>query len=593
MISTMVLAAHPNVVLTIRSRSLIVTLEPILVAVSRSVDIPKISSHPEWRFNVLLRKLTIGKRAAVGFSAITLILLLTGLFCLSRMAELNRMTKHINDYWLSGMTTLQKFSSQVGVLRIESVRIRSNDAAQTRSKSEELIAQSRAHLVSELEQYKSRNAGAEDLALVEYLEKDLTTYLRFLDRLLLSLKTGSLNPEESSILSTGLADSGRSMGEHLTELLELNQAGVTKATEETQELYGRAVTVVLIVLGIASLLTIVLAWMLTKSIILPIHQALNAAKSIAAGRLNVHLEPHGNDEPAMLLFAMRDMQQYLLMTVSLISTLANQLATASEQMSVIMGESNRGLQQQSSEIEQAATAITQMSAAVDEVASNAVSTSELSQESDKEMRDGHKQILEIVEYIQTLNHEVSNASSQANELADQARGISRVLEVIRSIAEQTNLLALNAAIEAARAGEAGRGFAVVADEVRSLSLRTRDSTQEIQSIIINIQGSTMETVESLHLSASHADQTLKRAMTVNTALERISSAVSLIKDRNLMIASASEQQATVARELDQSLIKIRDLSSHSATSADQTSEASLELSNLAIELKGTISRFTI
>ncbi|ROM70833.1 chemotaxis protein [Pseudomonas brassicacearum] len=542
---------------------------------------------------MLMRKLTIGKRAAVGFGAITLILLLTGLFCLSRMAELNKMTKHINDHWLSGMTILQKFSSQVGVLRIESVRIRSNDAAQLRSKSKELISQARTNVLSELERYKSRNSGTENLALVEHLEKDLTTYLRFLDQLLSSLKTGPLSPEESLTLGTGLADSGRSMGEHLAELLKLNQTGVTRATEEIQELYGRAVTIVLIVVGIASLLTIALAWMLTKSIVLPIYQALDAAKSIAAGRLNIRLEPRGNDEPAMLLFAMRDMQQYLLMTIGLIGTSADQLATASEQMSVIMGESNRGLQQQSSEIEQAATAVTQMSAAVDEVASNAVSTSELSQESDKDMRDGHKQILEIVEYIQTLNHGVSNASAQAHELANQARGITRVLEVIRSIAEQTNLLALNAAIEAARAGEAGRGFAVVADEVRSLSLRTRDSTQEIQSIIINIQSSTMETVESLQLSASHANLTLNRAVTVNTALERISSAVSLIKDRNLMIASASEQQATVARELDQSLIKIRDLSSHSATRADQTSGASLELSKLAIELKKTISRFSI
>jgi len=542
---------------------------------------------------VLLRKLTIGKRAAVCFSAITLILLLTGLFCLSRMAELNRMTRHINDYWLSGMATLQAFSSQVGVLRIESVRIRSNDAPQMRSKSEGLIAESRANLIQELERYKARNAGAEERVLVDTLEADLATYLRNLDRLLQLLKSSQPNPDESMMLSKGLADSGGSMGKHLGQLLQLNQAGVAKAAEETQQLYERAVAVVLLVLCAASMLTVALAWLLTKSIVNPIAQALHAAKSIAAGRLNEHIEPQGHDEPAMLLFAMRDMQQNLRSTISLISTSAGQLASASEQMSAVMSESNRGLRQQSSEIEQAAAAITQMSAAVDEVASNAVSTSELSQESDEEMRNGHRQVSEIVGLIQTLTQEVSSASAQANELSDQARGISRVMEVIRGIAEQTNLLALNAAIEAARAGEAGRGFAVVADEVRSLALRTQGSTREIESIISSIQASTTVTVESLQLSANQAGQTLERALTVNGALERVTGAVSLIKDRNLVIASASEQQAAVARELDRSLVNIRDLSGHSATSADQISGASVELSRLAVGLNEVVARFSI
>ncbi|MGF6127832.1 methyl-accepting chemotaxis protein [Pseudomonas frederiksbergensis] len=542
---------------------------------------------------MLLRKLTIGKRAAVCFSAITLILLLTGLFCLSRMAELNRMTRHINDYWLSGMATLQAFSSQVGVLRIESVRIRSNDAPQMRSKSEGLIAESRANLIQELERYKARSAGAEERVLVDTLEADLATYLRNLDRLLQLLKSSQPNPDESMMLSKGLADSGGSMGKHLGQLLQVNQAGVAKAAEETQQLYERAVAVVLLVLCAASMLTVALAWRLTKSIVSPIAEALHAAKSIAAGRLNEHIEPQGHDEPAMLLFAMQDMQQNLRSTISLISTSAGQLASASEQMSAVMSESNRGLRQQSSEIEQAAAAITQMSAAVDEVASNAVSTSELSQESDEEMRNGHKQVSEIVDLIQTLTQEVSSASARANELSDQARGISRVMEVIRGIAEQTNLLALNAAIEAARAGEAGRGFAVVADEVRSLALRTQGSTREIESIISSIQASTTVTVESLQLSANQADQTLERALTVNGALERVTGAVSLIKDRNLVIASASEQQAAVARELDRSLVNIRDLSGHSATSADQISGASVELSRLAVGLNEVVTRFSI
>ena len=173
------------------------------------------------------------------------------------------------------------------------------------------------------------------------------------------------------------------------------------------------------------------------------------------------------------------------------------------------------------------------------------------------------------------------------------QGISKVLDVIRAIAEQTNLLALNAAIEAARAGDAGRGFAVVADEVRALAHRTQQSTQEIEQMIGGIQQGTNQAVDAMQHSSQRARATLEMARAAGKALDTITEAISHISERNLVIASASEEQAQVAREVDRNLVNIRDLAQQTAAGAHQTSAASQELSRLAVDLNGLVMRFRV
>ncbi|WP_409440447.1 methyl-accepting chemotaxis protein [Pseudomonas sp.] len=258
-----------------------------------------------------------------------------------------------------------------------------------------------------------------------------------------------------------------------------------------------------------------------------------------------------------------------------------------------MEESTRGLQRQNDEIEQAATAVNEMTSAVEGVASNAVSTSEASQASSHSAQQGRAQLSDAIASIEALTSDVLGASQSAEELAEQALNISKVLDVIRAVAEQTNLLALNAAIEAARAGDAGRGFAVVADEVRALAHRTGESTREIESMIGSIQQGTGQTVQALQSSAERARSTLEKANAAGEALSTITSNVADINDRNLLIASASEQQAQVAREVDRSLVSIRDLSVQTAAGAQQTSVAIQELARLAVDLNGLVRRFSL
>ncbi|MGY2375741.1 methyl-accepting chemotaxis protein [Pseudomonas sp. SDO524_S393] len=290
---------------------------------------------------------------------------------------------------------------------------------------------------------------------------------------------------------------------------------------------------------------------------------------------------------------MAKMQDKLRDTLQRIAGSATQLASAAEELNAVTDESARGLTQQNNEIEQAATAVNEMTSAVEEVARNAVSTSQASRDATASAGDGRDLVQETVGAIERMSSDVQATATLISNLADESRDIGKVLDVIRGLADQTNLLALNAAIEAARAGEAGRGFAVVADEVRALAHRTQQSTREIERMIGSIQAGTEHAVDSMRNSTERAESTLNIAKGAGLSLETINTAIVEINERNLVIASAAEEQAQVAREVDRNLVNIRDLSVQSATGASQTSSASSELSRLAVDLNGMVSRFRL
>ncbi|MGC6369866.1 methyl-accepting chemotaxis protein [Pseudomonas sp. K2I15] len=287
------------------------------------------------------------------------------------------------------------------------------------------------------------------------------------------------------------------------------------------------------------------------------------------------------------------MRDNLVQTLRQITGSSNQLAAAAEELNAVTAEGSRDLQQQHGEIEQAATAVTQMTTAIEDVARNAASTSELSQESRNIALKGQQRMVEALNSIRSLTQGVELSSEQVGGLADQAKSIGKVLDVIRAIAEQTNLLALNAAIEAARAGDAGRGFAVVADEVRALAHRTAQSTQEIEQMIGGIQTGTANAVNTMHASSSMTQQTLELAELAQKALADIVAANDEINDRNLVITTSADEQAHVARAVDQNLLNIQQLSIQSSEGSSQTTAASQSLATLASELNTMVKHFQI
>ncbi|WP_445261429.1 methyl-accepting chemotaxis protein [Pseudomonas sp. RA_5y_Pfl1_P24] len=276
-----------------------------------------------------------------------------------------------------------------------------------------------------------------------------------------------------------------------------------------------------------------------------------------------------------------------------IANASDQLASAAEELSAVTDESSRGLTRQNDEIQQAATAVNQMTAAVDEVASNAVSTSEASRQATSEAEDGRQQVEQAVSGMSSMVSEIDDSTQSVADLAGQVREIGKVIDVIRGIADQTNLLALNAAIEAARAGEQGRGFAVVADEVRALAHRTQISTVDIEKMIGEVQVGADGAVAAMNKSLTWANNTQALAQNAGEALQRITASVAMINERNLVIASASEEQAQVAREVDRNLLNIQDLYTQTAAGANQTNAASQDLSRLATSFNALVSKFQL
>jgi methyl-accepting chemotaxis protein len=262
-------------------------------------------------------------------------------------------------------------------------------------------------------------------------------------------------------------------------------------------------------------------------------------------------------------------------------------------MHAVTEDASKGMVRQNHEVEMAATAVTEMSAAVEEVARNASAASDAANRSNEAAVAGRERVDETVQAINVMVARVQDASHEVQGLAGMATDISRVLDVIRAIAEQTNLLALNAAIEAARAGEAGRGFAVVADEVRALAHRTQQSTSEIEQMISSIQKGTEAAVSAMDHTNTQAQKTRDTAQGAGSALVDITESIGNITERNVLIATASEEQAQVAREVDRGLISIRDLSSQAAEGAGQTAIATSELSRLAVELNRLVKQFRI
>lgn len=382
-------------------------------------------------------------------------------------------------------------------------------------------------------------------------------------------------------------------------LQQLRERGKSQAELRFQEQVAyssQTRDIAIVVTLLISVMGVIVTLMTTRSILRSIggepSTVADFTRLIAQGDLSNHIEVVAGDKSSVAA-AVGNMQQQLRQTLQEIASSANQLSIAAEQLTSVTQEGANGLQKQANEIDMAATAVNQMTSAVEEVARNAEHTSHSSSSATAAAEEGSALVKKTVSAIDNMGVDIGKTSELIGELADQSRDIGKVLDVIRGLAEQTNLLALNAAIEAARAGEAGRGFAVVADEVRALAHRTQQSTSEIERLVTGIQNGTDRAVGSMQGNTELAASTLVIAEGANEALSRINEAVSEINGLNLVIASASQEQAHVAREVDRNLVNIRDLSIKSSQGASQTTSASHELSRLAEDLSGIVGRFKL
>ncbi|AIL59584.1 methyl-accepting chemotaxis sensory transducer [Pseudomonas alkylphenolica] len=539
-----------------------------------------------------LRNMNIAPRALLGFALIGALMLGLGLFALNQMSKIRQAGEFIEQSSVPSITNLDQITQLTLRLRTLSYRLLLNREADTLQNTLKLIGQRNQQIDEARRIYEPLISSPQERSAYNQYVQLLNEYRQLESRMHQASQSNDLETLRT-LINRDMLNSSEQINSVMDQLVSINTEQTRTINQTAADQYSNAVSLVISLLLAATVLTLICALLLTRSIVKPIDEALQAAERIAEGDLTRTIETEGHDEAARLLRAMAKMQNKLRDTLQLIAGSATQLASAAEELNSVTDESARGLQQQNNEIEQAATAVTEMTSAVEEVARNAVSTSEASKEATRSAGDGRDLVLETVSAIERMSVDVQGTAELIGNLAEESRDIGKVLDVIRGLADQTNLLALNAAIEAARAGEAGRGFAVVADEVRALAHRTQQSTSEIERMIGSIQGGTEQAVNSMRNSTERAESTLNIARGAGLALDTITGAVAEINERNLVIASAAEEQAQVAREVDRNLVNINDLSVQSATGAHQTTAASAELSRLAVDLNGLVARFSV
>jgi methyl-accepting chemotaxis protein len=503
-----------------------------------------------------LRNINIAPRASLGFGLVALLVLLLGGFSLIQMDQARKQSELINENWLPSIMSLGQLNQDILRLRALTMRLviinDENLQRETLVKADDI----KSSLDKLDATYSGLISSAEEQSIYDRFRQAERAYLQEQGKVITAVRQGDRDAAEA-VFDGPINEHADTIAQALAELLEHNRVGAVAATEVADKIFASSRLWVMVMVILALVLTVILAILLTRSIVAPLAEAVRYAEVVAGGNLSQSIEVHGTDEPARLLGALKNMQQSLRSTIQGIYDSSTQLASASEELSAVTENSTHGLHQQNNEIEQAATAVTEMTSASEEVARNAVDTSEATKNSNRTAQHGREQVRQTVDSISHLAEDVTKTASEVEQLAGKVRDISKVLDVIRSIAEQTNLLALNAAIEAARAGDAGRGFAVVADEVRALAHRTQQSTQEIEQMVGGIQQGTDRAVSAMQSSNSRAHSTLDVAKAAGQALDEIAEAISQINERNLVIASAAEEQAQVAREVDRNLVNIR------------------------------------
>ncbi|KTT03207.1 chemotaxis protein [Pseudomonas oryzihabitans] len=539
-----------------------------------------------------MRTLKLSARSALCFATITLLLLVLAITSALGLNSLYKAEQDVETNWMPSIGQTGKMNALMLRLRLETLRVVASEDTQVKQTAITVIAQSRLDLSQAVVDYMKLVASPAEQRLADDVAAGIKAYDGRLDEILNIAQTRSAN-EGIAFINANIRPLTNELQKKIMALGEFNEQGAKQAGQLAAQTYGRSLWLLGLISALAVVLTVVLAVLYTRSILQPLRQVLGINQRIAAGDLRVAAEATGRDEMADLIKATVQMQQTLRETVSHIGEASTQLASAAEEMNAVTDEASRGLQRQNAEVEQAATAVNEMTSAVEEVARNAASASASAQQSEQSTGVGAARVTETVKAIHGLTDTVSRTSEQIVELAQQAQGIAKVVDVIRGIAEQTNLLALNAAIEAARAGEQGRGFAVVADEVRALAHRTQESTREIEQMIGGIQTGSEGAVQAMQQSRDEATATLKIASEAGAALEEIARSITEINERNFLIATASEEQAQVARSVDQNLVSIRDLSIQTSAGAHQTAAAAHEVSRLAVDMNRLVTRFSV
>lgn len=540
----------------------------------------------------MIRDIKIGMRSALFFGLLGLITLALGVFAIVQLAKINDNTDVLALHRIPALSTATELRRHTLRSQILITEISDAQNQQERNSLKQQLSVVEGEYTEAEKRMETLARSAEAKQLLNNVIRSHDAFMATLPELYRLSDTQSV-AEALAYRRNTVMPSAQQLIEALDVLGDFQLQRADEVNDQATQTYTNSKTALITGIVITLALLSLLAFVYSRSLILPLRYAVKVARRVADGDLTEQVKDDHKDEAADMLRALADMQTQLRDTLSLISDSSQQLATTSEELSVVTNQSTQIVTEQSDQLEQAATAVTELTTAIEEVARSANSTSDTAEIADEKTQLGQAKINETISTIETLTSDIKRSADGVLTLAGNIKNIGSVLDVIRAIADQTNLLALNAAIEAARAGESGRGFAVVADEVRALAYRTQESTKEIEQMINAVQAETNNAVDNMNSSNQRAASTLVVANDAGVAFSEITRLISQISDQNITIASAAEEQATVAREVDKNLVHIRDLSLQTAAGSNQTNASSAELAKLAEQLNELVLRFKI
>lgn len=546
----------------------------------------------------MFKNMSIGQKLSAGFAILALLVLGLAWFSSSQLARLF----HDSETITGNLLPSTRYASQMHVAILDARRSQLAQVIGGLNNDMQEVNERTATFNKAKQEFEqaAQKYGAlpfttdEEKQVYEQLVNAGAQYFRVHEELMSAFAAGDLD-KVRSLRKNETRVTLEEAGAKSYRLREINNEIATRMTKDVEALYSNARTMSIIVGLVTLAFVVIIAWLLTNQIRNPVMALLDQTRKVSAGDLTsrIDMQQFNNDELGTLAKGFGEMQTNLRTLVSEVSGSVVQLSSATEEMSSVARQSANNMSAQQHELNQLATAMNEMQATVQEVSRNTSDAASAATSASETAEIGAQTVNDSILRIERVAGAIESTAEVICQLGDDSRNIGMVLEVIRGIAEQTNLLALNAAIEAARAGEQGRGFAVVADEVRTLAKRTQDSTSQINTIIAELQQRAEQASATMMQSQELMSTTVATAREAGSSISQISDSVSSISHMNIQIATATEEQGAVSEELNRNVVNISHASEEVAAGANQMSQACNELNHLANQLQDMVRRFRV
>ncbi|XQW89435.1 methyl-accepting chemotaxis protein [Aeromonas veronii] len=544
----------------------------------------------------MLTKMTIGQKLTMAFTTLALLMLGFAWFATLQLSNIYRDASEVSDNIVPSI----RASSQMHVALLDARRAELNmvidalgkDPGSLNSSTQSFEAAKSQYMAAEQRYGSMPFVSERDRNMFAELKTAAAKYFSAHGDLETAIRQGDIAKVQSLIKNESRAALEQA-GQDGLELRKENDRVANLLTKQSEASYERAKLLSTTVGALTLLFVVIVAWLLIRQIRNPVMTLLEQTRQVAAGNLTSQLDmkQFSHDELGKLAQGFNEMQSNLRMLVNEVSGSVVQLGAAAEEISAVAQQSANNMGAQQHELNQLATAMNEMQATVQEVARNTNDAASAATSASDTAAQGSETVNDSIGRIEKVATAIEETALVIHQLGDDSRNIGMVLEVIQGIAEQTNLLALNAAIEAARAGEQGRGFAVVADEVRTLAKRTQDSTSQINHIISELQQRANEAGITMQQSQDMMSETVHTAREAGASIAEISSSVNSISHMNIQIATATEEQGAVSEELNRNVVNISNASEEVATGAKQMAQACNDLNLLATQLQEVVRKF--